>query len=316
MKNKNFKIIRFIAFITVFWSLLVTPALSQTANLEIENPKATENTQQTPDTKLESAKIIEHKINCENVKIADSKRKSFLAAGHFWGFAIWILLLLNTILFLSAAIASWNFIRKHRAYPRELVHRVKTVLNKGDLGFVMEACTPCNTPLSRILFSAFKNVSEGFEVCKEEMRFALKAEYERMLKTTRLLLNCSVYSFVLGLLGCGVSLLYALRSFSENDRLSNWQELAYSTAQSLYPLMAGLVIAYLAFWFYQYCIGKINRIKINTEKIAYDLIKYLREVHMDEDLLELATMTRLIDPKTIVSLSKDKLLSQKHNSQN
>ncbi len=297
MKILNFKRTLALALIGVISCFFAPPCFSQTDDYQIEH-----------------AEVFERKMNSKKVEKAISRRKSFLAAGEFFGFAVWILLLLNSILLLSAAIATWHFIRRHRTYPRELVHRVKTVLHGGELGFVMEACAPCKTPLSRVLFSAFKNVADGFEVCKEEMNIALKAEYERMLKTTRLLLNCAVYSFVLGLLGCGIVLVYALSYFSTNPELSNWQELAYSSSQSLYPLMTGLVIAYIAFWFYQYCIGKVNRIIINTEKIAYDLIKVLRGVHVDDDLLELATMTRLLDPRTIVSLSKDEILSQKNKS--
>ena len=294
MKKTNFKRALIVALIGMFFCFFVQTCFSQTSYY-----------------KAEQATVVEQKMNAAKVKDAFSKRKSFLVAGDVFGFAVWVLLLLNTIFFLSAAIIAWRFIRCHRAYPRELVHRVKTVLDSGDLGFAMDACSPCHTPLSRILFSAFKNIADGFEVCKEEMHIALKAEYERMLKTARLLLNCAVYSIVLGLLGCGIILVRALREFSENAAISNWQDLAFLSSQSLYPLMAGLVIAYIAFWFYQYCQGKINRIIINTEKIAYDLIKVMRGVHLDDDLQELATMTRLLDPKTIISLSKNKILSQK-----
>lgn len=233
------------------------------------------------------------------------KHKSFLVAGGFWGFFIWILLLLNFTLFCAAAIITWCFIRRHRTYPKELVHRVKTVLYDGELGFAMEACSPYNTPLGRILFSSFKNIADGFEVCKDEMNIALKAEYERMLKTTRLLLNCAIYSSVLGLLGAGMVIFRALRHFSASP-VCNWHELAYNISQSFYPLITALVIAYIAFWFYQYCLGKINRIIINTEKIAYDLIKVLRGIHLEDDLPDLPTMTRLLSPHSIANLSQDK----------
>lgn len=233
------------------------------------------------------------------------KRKSCLVAGGFWGFFIWILLLLNFILFCAAAIVTWCFIRRHRTYPKELVHRVKTVLYDGELGFAMEACSPYNTPLGRILFSAFKNINDGFEVCKDEMNIALKAEYERMLKSTRLLLNCAVYSSVLGFLGASMIIFHALRQFSSATGVCNWHELAHTASQSFCPLITALIIAYIAFWFYQYCLGKINRIIINTEKIAYDLIKVLRGIHVEDDLPDLPTMTRLLSPHSIAGLSQD-----------
>jgi len=261
---------------------------------------------------IEQKEKFEHMFNNRKIKRAISKRKTFWVAGGFMGFLIWILLILNTIFFCIAAITVWCFIRRHRTYPKELVHKVKSVLYDNELGFAMEVCSAGKTPLARILFSTFKNIADGFEVCKDEMNIALKAEYERMLKTTRLLLNCAIYSFVLGLLGSGMVLVKALNHFSTNAATGNWQELTYSCSQSFYPLITGLVIAYIAFWFYQYCLGKINRIIINTEKIAYDLIKILRGINLEDDLLDLPTMTRLLNPQSIISLSKNKIVSQKN----
>lgn len=247
---------------------------------------------------IEAAKSFAKRLESEKVQKAVAKRKPFLKAGGFMGFVFWVLMFLNAILFVFTASFTWSFIRRHRTYPRELVHRVNSVLHDGELGFAMEACAPCKTPLSRILFSAFKNIADGFEVCKDEMNIAIKAEHERMLKSARALLNCAVYSFVLGLLGFAMVLILALKDFATNSNICHWQQLAYSAAQSFYPLLTGLIIACIAFWFYQYCIGKINRIIINTEKIAYDLIKILRGINLDDEVPEFATMTRLLDPKS------------------
>jgi biopolymer transport protein ExbB/TolQ len=257
---------------------------------------------------------IQYEINSKNVDKAYFKRRPFWVAGGFWGFLIWVLILFNTIMFCASAISSWIFIRHHRAYPRELVHKVKSVLYDDSLGFAMEACSPCKTPLGRILFSSFKNIADGFDVCKDEMVIAVKAEHERMLKGARLLLNCAIYSAVLGFLGSGMVLFNALRDFSMNSDAGNWQELAYTCSQSFYPLLTGFAIAYIAFWFHKYCLGKINRIIINTEKIAYDLIKILRGINLEEDMPDLPTMTRLLNPSSVVSLSKNKIVSKENKS--
>ena len=290
---------------------LFTTGFAQEKAVETENEPVISETAQrqfSASEKLEYQKGFIKRMNGAKVKDAVFKHKSFLTAGGFWGFLVWILLLLNTIFFVSAAGVTWVFIRRHRTYPKELVHRVKTVLYDGELGFAMEACSPCNTPLGRTLFSAFKNISDGFEVCKDEMNIALKAEHERLLKTTRMLLNCAIYSAVLGFLGSGLVLFYSLRKFAENARIGNFQELAFASSQAFYPLIAGLLVAYIAFWFHQYCLGKINRIIINTEKIAYDLIKVLRGIRIEDDLPDLPTMTRLMNPRSIISLSKDKIV--------
>jgi biopolymer transport protein ExbB/TolQ len=295
MKNSRFKRIQIIVLTAIFFCAFAQTCFSQT---------------QVKDIKL--VEKLEEKINSRKVACAYSKRKPFWVVGGFWGFFIWILILFNMVLFWGAAISSWIFIRRHRTYPKELVHKVKSVLYDDSLGFAMEACSPCKTPLGRILFSSFKNISDGFEVCKDEMTIAVKAEHEGMLKGTRLLLNCAIYSAVLGFLGSGMVLFNALNDFSTNSSIGNWQELAYTSSQSFYSLLTGLTIAYVAFWFYKYCLGKINRIIINTEKIAYDLIKILRGIDLEEDMPDLPTMTRLLNPLSVVSLPKDKIVSQEN----
>ncbi len=296
MKISRLKRIQMIVLIAMFCCAF-TPCFSQ---VSVKNVKSVEK--------------IEETINSKKVEDAYAKRKPFWMVGGFWGFFIWILILFNIVLFWGVAINSWIFIRRHRAYPKELVHKVKSVLYDDSLGFAMEACSPCRTPLGRILFSSFKNIADGFEVCKDEMTIAVKAEHERMLQGTRLLLNCAIYSALLGFLGGGMVLFNALRNFSMNSEAGNLQELAYTCSQSFYPLMTGLIVSYVAFWFYKYCLGKINRIIINTEKIAYDLIKILRGINLEEEMPDLPTMTRLLNPQAAVSLSKDKIVSQKNNS--
>ncbi|MDD5728388.1 MAG: MotA/TolQ/ExbB proton channel family protein [Victivallales bacterium] len=312
MKIRNGRL-KPIILVTLF-SLVFCPGISAFSQEKaaVETP-AVQNAE--AGNAFESGKNFTKRMNGASVQAAALKHKPMLVAGGIWGFIVWILLLLNSFFFLGVAIAAWSFIRRHRTYPKKLVHRVKSVLYDGELGFAMEACSPCNTPLSRILFSSFKNVADGFEVCKDEMHIALKAEYERMLKTTRMLLNCAVYSAVLGFLGAGLVLFKALREFSENSRLGNFQELAFVTSQCFYPMITGLIIAYIAFWFHRYCVGKVNRIIINTEKIAYDLIKVLRGIRIEGDLPDLPTMTRLLNPRSIVSLSKGKIIPPKNKAE-
>jgi len=271
---------------------------------------AQETVAQAPVKVLKNTKKAGDTLNSEKVLRAYAKQKAFWVVGGFWGFLVWILMFLNAIMFCISAISSWVFIRRHRAYPRELVHKVKNVLYNDSLGFAMEACSPCKTPLGRILYSAFKNIADGFEICRDEMNIAIKAEHARMRKATYLLLNCAIYSVLLGFLGTGMVLFKALRNFSANTEMSNWQELAYSCSQSFNPLIAGLILAFIAFWFYKYCLGKIDRIIINTEKIAYDLIKILRGINLEEELPDIPTMTRLLNPSSVISLSKDKIKEQ------
>ncbi|QSH42471.1 MotA/TolQ/ExbB proton channel family protein [Lentisphaerota bacterium ZTH] len=243
-------------------------------------------------------------LNLRKAKIdnAFARRRSVLAAGGFMGFIVWILLFINTVITCVLLVGVLFFIGRNRAFPKDLIARVQKVLHDGELGFALETCVPSKTPLARILFEAFKNIGEGFEACKDAMEIAVKAEHEKLLKPIRSLISCAASLIGLGVLGCGLGIYNSLSVYSVNTSISARQELAYTLGQSFFPLLVGVVAGCIAFFMYHHALGKVNRIIINTEKIAYDLVKVLRGAHVEGGLPDMSTMTQLLNYNSIKNI--------------
>ncbi|MCP3968606.1 MAG: hypothetical protein GY750_20010 [Lentisphaerae bacterium] len=246
----------------------------------------------------------ESELSSSRVKVENAliKRRSLLATGGFLGFIVWIMLFINTAVACALVIRAMFFVGRNRAFPRDLIERVQKVLHDGELGFAMETCVPSKTPLARILFEAFKNIGEGFEACKDAMEIAVKAEHEKLLKPIRSLIRCAASSVGLGILGWGLGVFNSLNVYAGSVSVSAEHELAYSLAQSFYPLLIGVLMGCIAFYMYHHALGKVNRIIINTEKIAYDLLKVLRGAHVEGGLPDMSTMTQLLNYNSIKNI--------------
>lgn len=241
-------------------------------------------------------------MNKEKIENSLTKRRSFLIAGGLSGFLVWMAMIVNTVLTLFFSSLVFIHVRRNRVYPRELIHRIKQVLSDGELGFAMEACVPGKNPLSRILFEAFKNINDGFDACFDAMQIAVKAETEKLFKSVRALVTCGIFSICLGLFGASLGVMEVFRNFASNPETGNFQQAAFELSQTTYFLAVGIFGAGIAFLLHHYANGKVSRIIVNTEKIAYDLIKVLRGVHVAGELPDMSTMTQLINYNSLKNI--------------
>ncbi len=235
----------------------------------------------------------------ENAKF---KRHFFLRTGGLPGFLVWVLLVVNFLLVIYFLTQVMIYVHRNRAFPRELIKRVQQVLHDGELGFAMEACVPYKTPLARILFEGFKNIGDGFDACQDSMVIAVSAEKEKLMKPVRSLIACAIFALTLGWLGWAIGLASALQTFAADSTPESLHTFAYTASQAFYPLIVSGILACSAFYVANYAVGKVNRIIVNTEKIATDLVKVLRGANIEGSVPDMSTMTQLLNYNSITNI--------------
>jgi biopolymer transport protein ExbB len=310
---------RLVAAALILFAGLSLTAQTQTDSATAANPAATVQTvpaapvSASPVSALGDVSTMPNNMvvamNKEKIESSMTSRHSFLVVGGLPGFMVWMAIFVNTVLTLFFSLLVFIHVRRNRVYPKELIHRIKHVLADGELGFAMEACVPGKNPLSRILFEAFKNINDGFDACYDAMQIAVKAETEKLFKPVRALVTCGIFSICLGLFGASLGVMEVFRNFANNPEIGNFQQAAFELSQTTYFLAVGIFGAGIAFLLHHYADGKVSRIIVNTEKIAYDLIKVLRGVHVAGELPDMSTMTQLINYnslKNIPALKKNK----------
>lgn len=245
---------------------------------------------------------IMQETRSQAVENARSKRRFFLRTGGLPGFVVWVLLVVNFLLVIFFLTEVMVYVHRNRAFPRELVKRVQQVLHDGELGFAMEACVPYKTPLARILFEGFKNIGDGFDACQDAMVIAVSAEKEKLMKPVRSLIACAIFALTLGWLGWAIGLTCALRAYAADAGPGSLHSFAYTASQAFYPLIVSGVLACAAFYVANYAVGKVNRIIVNTEKIATDLMKVLRGANIEGSVPDISTMTQLLNYNSITNI--------------
>lgn len=244
---------------------------------------------------VDHAKIAED-LNKKKVKAAEAMRKMFLASGGFLGFLNWLLLLVNVFVTIYVLGNVSKHIGKNRVLPKSLIDEVRDFLARGELGFAIESCKNSHAPLARILFEAFKYIGDGFEAGQDAMKNAINSEEIKLWKPVKSLIPCAIISLALGFTGMSFVLIKQLKAYASSSSIAAEKILAYSTAQSFYPLIIGIVGACIAFLLYVYSVRKITRIIVNTKLLSYDIIRVLRGAEvLEEEFPEMATMTQLIN---------------------
>lgn len=235
-------------------------------------------------------------VNEEAVRVATSEQGFFIFAGGLVGVFVWILLLINTgvaILFLSRVL---DHLHKSRILPKTLIDTVRAHLADGELGYAIGCCNESEIPLAKIMLSAFKYIEDGFDAAKDAMQIAAKIEEEKLWKPIKTLLPCGIIAFTLGLCGMLIVLIGLFKAYAVSSSIGAGQVLAYSSAQTGYMFIFGAVISCIVLLFFVYASIKVSRIAVNTEMLAFDIIKVLRGAELvDDDFPKIGTMTQLIN---------------------
>lgn len=230
------------------------------------------------------------------VRSAKSQQRIFLLSGGLFGLLVWILLLVNTGIAILLLAQVLDHIHKSRILPKKLIDTVRAHLAEGELGFAISSCNENEVPLARILLAAFKYIEDGFDAAKDAMHIAVKTEEEKLWKPVKTLLPCGIISFTVGLCGTVIMLICLLKDFAFNSSVGASQVLAYAAAQACYPLIAGAIFSCIIFLLFVYASIKASRIAVNTEMLAFDIIKVLRGAELvDDDFPKIGTMTQLIN---------------------
>jgi biopolymer transport protein ExbB/TolQ len=245
--------------------------------------------------KLEPLNQI-RKVNTESVKSARSQERFFLLSGGLFGFLVWVILLVNSGVAVLLLARVLDHIHKSRILPKRLIDTVRAHLAEGELGFAISGCNENEVPLARILLAAFKYIEDGFDAAKDAMHIAVKTEEEKLWKPIKTLLPTGIISFTVGLCGTITMLICLLKDYAHNSSVGAGQLLAYSSAQACYPLIVGAIGSCIIFLLFVYASVKASRIAVNTEMLAFDIIKVLRGAELvDDDFPKIGTMTQLIN---------------------
>ncbi len=196
-----------------------------------------------------------------------------LALGGWVMVPIVLLSMLTIYLFVERMLT----LRRARTDRDAVMDRVRDYVQAGDVRGAMAFCESKEKPLTRILMHGLERLGRPISEIQDAVHAAGRYETFELEKRTDLLASIAGIAPMLGFLGTVTGMI---RAFQEIQRLQgnvNPSVLAGGIWEALLTTAAGLVVGILAFFFYNFLLGRINRLVNDLERSATEFIDLLQE---------------------------------------
>jgi len=196
------------------------------------------------------------------------------------GPVIWLILL-------AAATAAVVFVERvlfcHRAQinSAEFLNGVRTVVKRGNVVEAIAICDATAGPVARLVKAAILHREQGRERVREAVEEAGLIEVPRLEEKLNLLATIAQISPLLGLFGTVVGFIRVFMHLQEAGLYANISggpdSLSVGIWESLVCAAAGIAVAIPAHAGYNYLVSRINKIVLDMERAAAEIVNVVTE---------------------------------------
>ncbi|HPF25391.1 MAG: MotA/TolQ/ExbB proton channel family protein [Steroidobacteraceae bacterium] len=189
------------------------------------------------------------------------------------GFFMWPIILCSVIAVAIILERFWTLAEK-RVLPRDLLQKIKQLVEQDQVTDKVVQALEKNSPLGRVLAAGLSSRHRGRAIMMERLEDTgrhVVHELERFLNT---LGTIAAVSPLLGLLGTVTGIIKAFNAINEGG-MGDPRMLSGGISEALLTTAAGLVVAIPALVAYRYLRGNVDRIVIEMEKDALQLVDQL-----------------------------------------
>lgn len=198
----------------------------------------------------------------------------------------WLMFPLFACSVIAIAIIAERFwsLQTKRIAPPELITQIWQWLRYNQVDKDRIKSLQNNSPLGRILAAGLAERNAPRDITKESIEDTGRHVTAMMEKNLNTLGTIAAISPLIGLLGTVVGMIKVFAVIT-TEGVGNPETLAGGISEALITTAAGLVVAIPSVIFYRYFRGKINRLVVNMEEQAMQLIEIIhgdREFDPDE----------------------------------
>jgi biopolymer transport protein ExbB len=164
-----------------------------------------------------------------------------------------------------------------RVLPTELLQKVTQLVEQNQVNDKVVEVLEKSSPLGRVLAIGLQNRHRGRTIVMERLEDAgrhVVVELERFLNTLGTIAGISP---LLGLLGTVTGIIKAFNAINAGG-MGDPRMLSGGISEALLTTAAGLMVAIPALVGYRYLRGRVDRIVIDMEKHAIQLVEKLDEI--------------------------------------
>lgn len=186
-------------------------------------------------------------------------------------------LFLLSILTIYLLIERLLTIRRASTDPEEITSRIRSYVQSGDIHGALSYCDRVDKPITRILKRGLERLGRPIAEIQDAVEAEGKHEAFELEKRTDLLASVAGIAPMLGFLGTVTGMIKAFQEIQRLQGNVNPSVLAGGIWEALISTAAGLVVGIMAFFFYNFLLGRIKRLVNDMERSATDFIDLLQE---------------------------------------
>jgi biopolymer transport protein ExbB len=198
---------------------------------------------------------------------------TFLADG---GPMIWLILITGAV---GLAVFFERVLHCHRAQINsvEFLNGVRNVLKRDNVVEAISICDATPGPVARLVKTAILNRDKDRDRLREIVEEAGLAEVPLLEERLNLLATIAQISPLLGLLGTIVGFMEIFGQLQAAGLYAHFELLAHGIWKALICAGAGIAVAIPAHAGYNYLISRINRIILDMERAASEIVNIVTE---------------------------------------
>jgi biopolymer transport protein ExbB len=192
------------------------------------------------------------------------------------GPVIWLILI-------AAATAAVVFVERalycHRSQinSAEFLNGVRTVLKRDNVVEAVSICDATPGPVARLVKAAILNRDKGRDLVREAVEEAGLVEVPRLEEKLNLLATIAQIAPLLGLFGTIVGFIDIFGQIEQAGLYAHIEQLSHGVWKALICAAAGIGVAIPAHAGYNYLVSRVNKIVLDMERAAAEIVNIVTE---------------------------------------
>lgn len=185
-------------------------------------------------------------------------------------------LLILSVLTVYVIAERWKVLNNSAVEIDSFLKRIEELLRDGSQQRALDYCDEIDKPLARILKSGIRRLGRPIRDIEEAIHQAGKKEIFHLQKRMNWLATIAGVGPLIGFTGTVTGMIRAFMDIQSLQGNVNPSVLAGGIWEALITTAAGLIIGIVAYGFYNYLLGRVDRMIFELENASADFIDLLQ----------------------------------------
>ena len=208
--------------------------------------------------------------------IAESDRISWLQMLFDGGFVM-IPITLLSLLAIYVIAERWRVLSNSGMDNQRFLDSLEDILKSGDMNRALRYCDEMDKPFSRIMKQGIMRLGRPIQDIDDAIKNAGKREVYSLEKKMDWLATIAGVAPLLGFLGTVTGMIQAFQQIQTLEGNVNPSVLAGGIWEALITTASGLAVGIIAYGFYNYLLGRMNRMIFDLEDSSTQFIDLLQK---------------------------------------